>query len=95
MPLESPEAMPAGWRERLQSLRPGVISAAVVDGDPTPLVRHLSDLTFAASVSLRADASLIRRYFAAAFRGFGRGARAGLFRKPAAWAMAAPARIRN
>lgn len=94
-PLGPADAMPEGWMARLSDMKVGLFSAATVDADPSPLVRHLSDLTFGASVSLRADASLIRRYFAAAFRGFGRGARAGLFRKPAAWAIAAPARIRN
>ncbi|MBX7187501.1 MAG: hypothetical protein K1Y01_20320 [Vicinamibacteria bacterium] len=90
--LESPEAMPAGWRERLQSLRPGVISAAVVDGDPTPLVRHLSDLTFGAAPSVRADLKLVLRYFVEAAR---RRAARALPAQDAAWAMAAAARIRN
>jgi hypothetical protein len=94
-PLGAADQMPEGWVARLSDMKVGLFSAATVDADPLPLVRRLSDLTFGASPSLRADFGLMRRYFAVAFRDFARGAWAAAFRKPAAWAMAAPARIRN
>lgn len=94
-PLGPANEMPEGWAARLSEMKVGLFSAATVDGDASSIVRRLSDLTFGAAPSLRADLTLVRRYFAAAIRDFARGARAAAFRRPAAWAMAAPARIRN
>lgn len=93
-PSQAAEDLPAGWEERLASLPTGLISAALVDGDPSPVVRRLSDLTFAARTSLRADAALVLRYLRGVACAFAFGV-ACRVRRPAAWAMAAPARIRN
>lgn len=95
VPPQGSEALPAGWSERLADLRPGVISAAMVDGDPSPLVRHLSDLAFGSTASIRSDLRLLGRYFAAAVKRLARRRGERLAAQDAAWAVPAAARIRN
>ena len=94
VPIESSDVMPEGWSDRLKALPAGVISAAAVDGDPSPLVRCLSDLTFGSTRSIGSDLRLVVRYFKAAVRTWGRaGVDPDLMRD--AWAMPNAARIKN
>ena len=89
------DVMPVGWDERLAALRPGLISAALVDADSSPIGRHLSDLAFGAAPSIRADIRLLARYFYAMVAGVGRGRRVRPAPSNEAWAMPPAVRIRN
>jgi NDP-sugar pyrophosphorylase family protein len=95
VPAPVGDDLPVGWTERLAALKPGLLSSALVDGDRSAIVRHLSDLTFGATPSPKADVRLVGRYLLSLAAHSARLGRARLFRKPRAWAMPAAARIRN